>query len=109
MWRKLRKCRKTRTYRSKGTVAYQRFSFQWHCKEGIITNIQKIRSEFNQSNQLKANRILIQGPPAVGKSFLGQQLSKNYNIPLINIQEVLNMIDGLEEEIQNEIKEALEA
>lgn len=36
-----------------------KFSFNWHCKEGLIANISKLREEFNVRNNLKANRIFI--------------------------------------------------
>lgn len=48
-----------------------KFTFDWHCKEGITANIQKLRVEFNQKNQLEANRIFLQGPPASGKTYFG--------------------------------------
>ena len=35
------------------------FEFNWHSKEGIIENINKLNIEFNEYNVLKANRILI--------------------------------------------------
>lgn len=37
----------------------EKFSFNWHCKEGLITHISKLRVEFNECNNLKANRIFI--------------------------------------------------
>jgi hypothetical protein len=32
----------------------------------------KLRVEFNHQNNLKANRIFIEGPPASGKTFYGE-------------------------------------
>jgi hypothetical protein len=40
---------------------------------------------------------------------LGKLLARHYNIPLISVQDVVNMVGGLEEELQNEIKDAVEA
>lgn len=53
--------------------------------------------------------MVIQGPPASGKSYLGNLLARHFNIPLISISDVVNMVNGLEEELQNEIKDAVEA
>lgn len=46
-----------------------KFSFEWHAKEGIVANIAKLNSEFNEFRALKPNRVFLAGPPAAGKTF----------------------------------------
>lgn len=43
--------------------------FPWHCKKGIIGNARMLNEEFNDARELKPVKIMVTGPPAVGKSF----------------------------------------
>ncbi len=42
--------------------------FEWHCREGIVKNIESINKEFNEFRGLRPNKILFIGPPASGKT-----------------------------------------
>lgn len=55
-----------------------RFTFNWWCKEGLRANIAKIRLEFLEIHKLKPIKILVTGPPAVGKSSITNSLSNYY-------------------------------
>lgn len=49
------------------------FSFRWWCKEGFLKNMDKVCNEFIEYRGLRTNKILIAGPPAVGKTHYGKQ------------------------------------
>lgn len=62
----------------------------WHCKDGMALNIQKVKEEFEKARNLKPVKVMINGPPCSGKSYFGQQLGEHYNIPHIHMQKLLN-------------------
>ena len=43
--------------------------FQWHCKNGLAANIQRVKEEFCKERGLKPFKIAISGKPCSGKSF----------------------------------------
>ncbi len=47
----------------------KQLKFPWHCEKGIIGNIQKLNTEFNDFRGLTPVKIFITGPPASSKSF----------------------------------------
>ncbi|EGR27078.1 hypothetical protein IMG5_201950 [Ichthyophthirius multifiliis] len=91
-----------------GVEKKEKFKFEWHCKEGLPANIQKLNKQFNDYRFLKPNKILICGPPASGKSYFGEQLSQYYNIPHIKIQQVIEEIKNAQNELSEEIKQYCE-
>jgi len=56
--------------------------FLWESKI-FLENLDKIREEFNTNRKLNHIKVLLNGPPAVGKSLLSQKLSEFYNLPLL--------------------------
>jgi len=42
--------------------------FQWHCKQGLAANIQRVKEEFCKDRGLKPFKIAISGKPCSGKS-----------------------------------------
>ena len=47
-------------------------TMEWHCKAGLPANIQLVKKEFEKQHKHRPIKILIEGPPASGKSFFGQ-------------------------------------
>ncbi|EGR29401.1 hypothetical protein IMG5_156430, partial [Ichthyophthirius multifiliis] len=68
--------------------------FIWHCRNGIEDNMETLNKEFNQYRGLKSNKIVIFGPPCSGKTFIGKKLAQQYNIPYIQIQELIEQIQN---------------
>ena len=63
--------------------------FNWHCKNGLVKNIQIVKDEFMKKRDLRAIKIMLTGKPIVGKSFFSRHLSSHYNIPHLTKESVL--------------------
>mmetsp|Transcript_432 Transcript_432/g.481 ORF Transcript_432/g.481 Transcript_432/m.481 type:complete len:109 (-) Transcript_432:1059-1385(-) len=63
--------------------------FPWHCEGGIIENIRMLNEEFNRARNLNPVKIFLTGPPASGKTMYGRDLAKYYNIPLIEVKDLV--------------------
>ena len=57
---------------------------------------------------MKNVKILITGPPACGKSYLAEKLSKFYNIPHFKIADIVAWGKTLTDELGEEIKAKVE-
>lgn len=92
----------------------KKLKFPWHCEKGIPENIRKLNDEFNAVRGLHPVKIFITGPPACGKSYYGQLLATYYNIPLVEVKELVGRaldmakIEESEDEFTNEIKAKIE-
>lgn len=70
----------------------KRGKFPWHCEKGIIGNIWLLNDEFNRFRGLNPVKIFLSGPPASGKSFYSDKLSRYYNIPHITVKQAVDLI-----------------
>jgi hypothetical protein len=52
----------------------KKLKFPWHCKRGFYANALKMNEEFNEARALQPVKIMITGPPAVGKTFYGEKI-----------------------------------
>ena len=80
---------------------------EWHCLGGIITEIKKINTEFNDNRGLKPITVFITGAPGSGKSYHAEILSKYYNIPRINATHVTSKIVDVQSELGEAIRTKL--
>ena len=76
--------------------------FQWHCKNGLAANIQRVKEEFCKERGLKPFKIGISGKPCSGKSFYAAQLAKHYGVPHIHKEQVLYDIQNWNKEKEAE-------
>lgn len=60
--------------------------FNWHCKDGLAKNIQRVKEEFCKKRNLKPFKTYITGKPCSGKSHFSAQLSQHYNVPHIHLE-----------------------
>ena len=62
---------------------------RWVSETGVLENIDVIVKEYKETRSLLPMRIFIAGPPASGKSTIGQQLSEHYKLHHIKIKDVI--------------------
>lgn len=67
----------------------KKLMFPWHCEKGIPENIRKLNTEYVETRKLKPVKIFISGPPASGKTEFGKNLKEFFNIPLIEVKELV--------------------
>ena len=70
--------------------AAKKLKFPWHAEKGVIDNIRKLNIEFNDNRVLHPVKIFITGPPASGKTFYADLLAKHYNIPKVNVKQLVD-------------------
>lgn len=68
----------------------KKLKFPWHCEKGLIENIRVLNNEFNEFNKLKPVKIFMSGPPASGKTFYASQVAYIYNIPIIDVKQLVD-------------------
>jgi len=70
------------------------FNFPWHARQGIISasGIKTLNVEFNTFRGLNPVKIFVTGPPASGKTFYANELAKYYNIPMVNVGQLLEEV-----------------
>nr|XP_020459736.1 adenylate kinase 7-like isoform X2 [Monopterus albus] len=64
-------------------------NLHWKCESGMVENMEAIVEEYKNTRQLLPIRICLVGPPAVGKTTVAQKLCSHYQIPHIQIKEVI--------------------
>ena len=94
--------------------AAKKLKFPWHAEKGILANIRLLNDEFNKFRGLNPVKIFITGPPASGKTYYANKLAYHYNIPCINVKQLVDKafemgkIEESEDELVNEIKAKIE-
>lgn len=66
--------------------------FPWHARHGIIGCIKDLNVEFNTFRDLNPVKIFVTGPPASGKTYYSDELAKYYNIPKVNVGQLLDEV-----------------
>lgn len=81
-------------------------TINWHALNiGPVEFANDLKKEFEETRNLKPLRIVIIGPPYVGKSATSLILSSFYKIPHLNIKNVLNEFFGQVEIIEQKLAE----
>ena len=68
------------------------FDFPWHSRHGIIGNVKNLNVEFNTFRGLNPVKIFVTGPPASGKTYYADELATYYNIPKVNVKQLLEQV-----------------
>lgn len=88
---------------------FEKRKFKWHCELGISQNIKMLRKEFTDSHNLVPVKLFITGPPGSGKTDLAKTLSSIYNVPCINILDIIKYGKSLKSDLGREVMEAIDA
>ena len=89
--------------------------FDWHCRGGIVASARDLNNEFNAARDLQPVKIMVTGPPAVGKSYYSEKIHKNYDLPHVSVKQIADKArvlskseeeDGIGAEIKAAIDEA---
>jgi len=79
---------------------------QWVCPEGIAKESMKmLNDEFNHFRGLFPLKVIINGPPASGKTFFAAKLCEEYGIPHLTIQNIIDMGMALTNDYGKKLKE----
>lgn len=81
-----------------------RLKFDWKCKQGITLNIKKLCEEFNESRELLPNRIVFHGPPCSGKTYFAKLVAQHYNVPYIDMKQIIEECKKREDELGEEVR-----
>eukprot|EP00918_Siedleckia_nematoides_P067047 GHVU01145897.1.p1 GENE.GHVU01145897.1~~GHVU01145897.1.p1 ORF type:complete len:559 (-),score=64.79 GHVU01145897.1:2485-4161(-) len=71
------------------TEAMRDEGFPWHCRRGVVAHIHTVASEFAEAVNLRPIKVLLSGPPGIGKSHFGAQLAQRYNVPHLRLADMV--------------------
>ena len=92
----------------KNVVNFKKFEYNWKMKNGIVKNIIKVRDEYRNLVNLKANKICIIGAPFSGKSWLCEKLAKYFKLKLIRKKDLIKKYCGFENEFGEVLRNFIE-
>lgn len=82
----------------KKSKVYDSEEFQWHCKDFNLS-IKKIIKEFTTYRQLKPVKIVLNCEDTYVRCVFAEKLAKFYNVPIINVNTIINMLSIQEKEL----------
>lgn len=65
---------------------------EWKNELNLAENMHNIVTEFRKGRQLKPLRILLHGPPAIGKTRLAEKLCSIYGVQHITVKKMIDDI-----------------
>jgi adenylate kinase len=78
---------------------------EWYCEKGLTENLDLVKKEFAAVNNLKPIKIFVTGPPLAGKSYFGQKLSEEYNVPHIKIRQLIDEVEKMADNLEIDSEE----
>jgi len=84
-------------------------TIEWHCENGPATaeGFELVREEYVKQRNLRPVRIMMSGPPASGKTFFCQRLTKHYYIPHVQVEAVIQHALQQKDELAERVAAAL--
>ncbi|CAK4479295.1 unnamed protein product [Aphanomyces euteiches] len=62
-------------------AALETIEIDWHFQQGMVANMAVLTQDYLQSMDLRPLRVVVLGPPRVGKTYLASSLAKTYYLP----------------------------
>jgi adenylate kinase family enzyme len=75
--------------------------------DGLVQNIAQVKAEYIATRNLQPVRLLIQGPPASGKSMLADELGQRYSIPVYRALDLIALVKYSSAEWARELEASL--
>jgi hypothetical protein len=79
--------------------------FEWYCKDGIPKNLKKLLKEFTLFRKLRPLKIVLNCSDSDMRKLFASKLAKFFNIPIVNLDKVMSLLDLSEDELDDEEKE----
>eukprot|EP00933_Yihiella_yeosuensis_P070488 TRINITY_DN78606_c0_g1_i1.p1 TRINITY_DN78606_c0_g1~~TRINITY_DN78606_c0_g1_i1.p1 ORF type:complete len:842 (-),score=219.01 TRINITY_DN78606_c0_g1_i1:90-2615(-) len=83
--------------------------FRWWSEQGFVTNIGKVASEFVRWRCLSTLRFCVVGAPGSGSAKLGERLAALYQLPCVNVDDIIEEPIKLDSPLAQTLQEQLES
>mmetsp|Transcript_22599 Transcript_22599/g.50938 ORF Transcript_22599/g.50938 Transcript_22599/m.50938 type:complete len:693 (+) Transcript_22599:62-2140(+) len=83
-------------------------TFPWVAENGVLDNMELVAKEFCKQRSLRPIRCLFIGPPASGKTYFAAKVAEHFNIPHLQIKDVIQQCLRGGSELSLRVKEKLE-
>ncbi|XP_078480519.1 LOW QUALITY PROTEIN: adenylate kinase 7-like [Lampetra planeri] len=77
------------------------FSVHWQCESGLVENIELVVEEYRQTRGLMPIRVVVVGPPAVGKTTVAKQMCEHYELHHIQLSDTISETISQLETVKN--------
>eukprot|EP00741_Cyanophora_paradoxa_P010584 tig00020537_g10230.t1 len=77
----------------------------WRCRGGLIESLPMIISEFRETRGLTPVKVMVEGPPAAGKSFYAERIAREYRIHHIRVADVIREAMAGSDELAKQLRE----
>eukprot|EP00762_Andalucia_godoyi_P002927 ANDGO_04137.mRNA.1 Dpy-30 motif protein len=79
--------------------------FEWHCQAGFVESVRVVVGEFKAVRKLQAVRVVVDGPPAVGKTNTARRLARKLRVPHVTARTAMEEFSKARPDI---VKEAMD-
>ncbi|KAI9183218.1 hypothetical protein H9P43_004135 [Blastocladiella emersonii ATCC 22665] len=79
----------------------KKLGIKWKCESGLLENMAKFVDEFRRGRGLVPLKVVLLGPPCIGKTHYAQKLANHYKLPLLDVDAVMReTMDRLARRVQ---------
>jgi adenylate kinase len=78
--------------------------FEWSHAEGLVNDLAEITVQFTKARDLRPVRVLVAGPPLVGKTVQANLIATHFNLPLVSSASVVAEANASDSELGKEFR-----
>ncbi|ORZ30026.1 hypothetical protein BCR44DRAFT_1446619 [Catenaria anguillulae PL171] len=67
----------------------KKLGLKWKYESGLLENMSRYVDEFRQGRGLTPLKVMVLGPPQVGKTYYAQKLATHYQLPYVDVDSVM--------------------